>query len=283
MCLEEGPDESGKHLRRDCSCRGESAGFAHLSCLVTYAVKKNEDWDGRELDQFIEPWVVCPRCCQPYQNELSLDLADSFVTYVEETYPGDEWKLVEALIHKLDLAVGFQKAQEVACKILHTIERMKSSDTPLAPRIREIEGTVYCRLGCISFQEGTVKSARAAVKYLEKFRDISNANGSDIGVAMAEANIAFAKSKYKGESNVSKEELVANHKKLYEKFVAALGESAQHSIESGINYAGSLWSANQGVEAKKLLAELVAKSKQVHGQDHRLTKIAASMLSDMQS
>jgi hypothetical protein len=35
FCLGEEADEEGKPLVRDCSCRGDSAGFAHLSCLTT--------------------------------------------------------------------------------------------------------------------------------------------------------------------------------------------------------------------------------------------------------
>jgi len=31
ICSEEGTDESGEPLRRDCSCRGSDSGFAHLS------------------------------------------------------------------------------------------------------------------------------------------------------------------------------------------------------------------------------------------------------------
>ena len=34
FCLGEEVDEKGKPLVRNCSCRGDSAGFAHLSCLT---------------------------------------------------------------------------------------------------------------------------------------------------------------------------------------------------------------------------------------------------------
>lgn len=40
FCLEEGDDEEGKPPVRDCSCRGDSAGFAHFSCL--YKVCRTE-------------------------------------------------------------------------------------------------------------------------------------------------------------------------------------------------------------------------------------------------
>jgi len=43
ICMDEGPDRLGNPLRRECSCRGESAGWSHLSCLVEYAKKKGGD------------------------------------------------------------------------------------------------------------------------------------------------------------------------------------------------------------------------------------------------
>jgi hypothetical protein len=42
ICLDEGPDEAGKPLVRDCSCRGDTAGFAHLSCIIEYADQKSK-------------------------------------------------------------------------------------------------------------------------------------------------------------------------------------------------------------------------------------------------
>lgn len=35
ICLDTGPNEAGMPLVHDCSCCGDAAGFAHLSCIVT--------------------------------------------------------------------------------------------------------------------------------------------------------------------------------------------------------------------------------------------------------
>ena len=72
ICLEEGPDESGNGIVRDCACRGDSAGFAHLSCLIQYAEKKcHEEYallasrGGRVVDEkFKDCWRNCPICKQ---------------------------------------------------------------------------------------------------------------------------------------------------------------------------------------------------------------------------
>jgi len=70
FCLEEGPDDEGKSLVRDCSCRGDSAGFAHLSCLTKYAEQKCRAANYTDLDAFVEPWNKCNNCKQTFQNQL---------------------------------------------------------------------------------------------------------------------------------------------------------------------------------------------------------------------
>jgi len=86
ICMDEGPDDRGHPLRRDCSCRGSSAGFGHPSCVTQYAEQKFtigpscETWD---------PFIRCPNCNQNYQNELALDMADALVTFIQEKFPTD--------------------------------------------------------------------------------------------------------------------------------------------------------------------------------------------------
>jgi E3 ubiquitin-protein ligase DOA10 len=41
LCLEEGLDNSGKPLVRNCSCRG-SSGFAHISCIINFAESESK-------------------------------------------------------------------------------------------------------------------------------------------------------------------------------------------------------------------------------------------------
>ena len=66
ICLEEGPDETGAPLVRDCSCRG-SAGFAHLSCLVKYAETQSKNAFERAFESgaidyvaMVEGFKKCP-------------------------------------------------------------------------------------------------------------------------------------------------------------------------------------------------------------------------------
>jgi len=57
FCLDEGPDETGTPVVRDCSCRGNDAGYAHLSCMIKYAEQKSKSLVGKH--DFQEPWYKC--------------------------------------------------------------------------------------------------------------------------------------------------------------------------------------------------------------------------------
>ena len=89
FCLDNVGDEEGNLPVRDCSCRGDSAGFAHLSCLAKYAEQKCKEGlkdDGDTGLAFCKPWNFCNTCKQPFQNQLAVDLASAFVSFTEATY-----------------------------------------------------------------------------------------------------------------------------------------------------------------------------------------------------
>jgi hypothetical protein len=100
LCLDGGDDEAGQPLRRDCACRGTDAGFVHLSCLTNYAETKSKQ--ARDINEFVNLWETCPSFHQYYQNELAIDIASEFVSFVRRQYPrGDTLRQVEALHVKL--------------------------------------------------------------------------------------------------------------------------------------------------------------------------------------
>lgn len=104
ICLGEANDTDGQ-LRRACSCRGESAGFAHFSCLVDYARQKCKAVPDHRTGDFPTPWVFCCNCEQQFNNTLALDMANVFVSFVETTYSGsskwDKLKMLHAMLTKL--------------------------------------------------------------------------------------------------------------------------------------------------------------------------------------
>ena len=283
LCLGGGADEADESLRRDCACRGTDAGFVHLSCLTGYAETKSKQ--SRDMNEFIQSWHTCPSCQQEYQNDLAIDIATKFLSFVRRQYPDDTQRQVEALHLKLSALnkmlnrlkpVQKIEAGVTANVMLSLIDRMKEDISPLPMQYSFCEADAYNVHGRIAFDEGTGESARRALIYFEKSLQVFEAISENEGIATAKSNIAETKSKYEGDSNIK--EFLKASQKLYEMRVAEYGEGNESTIRAGKDYAIALRQANRGDEAMTLLTKLLATGMQVLGPHHSTTKGVESML-----
>lgn len=96
ICLEEEPDDEGKPPVRDCSCRGDAAGYAHLSCLTEYAKMKSMGAKGPK-DDSERAWHICPNCNTQYQNQVRIDLSSAFLAFAETAQGRDIVEIMDAL------------------------------------------------------------------------------------------------------------------------------------------------------------------------------------------
>jgi len=283
ICFGDEADEP-ELLRRDCSCRGTDAGFVHLSCLVEYAKKKNIAWDEDEvgcqdMNELTEPWRVCPNCKQDYQNTLSVDIANEFVSFVKRQHPNNMQKHAEGLYLKLWTLrkslkpVQIDEVKEVATTILEMIGQLKV-ETPMLPKIMKMEAFTHNGLGLIALREGKEESAKEALIHFEKNLELSTAINYAAGIADAEYNIALAKSKYERCDVRHNEVQLKVCQDLYESYVASYGEEHTCTINTGVQLAIVLWNANRVIEADELLTRLVTVSGRVHGPQHEATKNA---------
>lgn len=278
ICHEEGTDESEEPLRRDCSCRGSDSGFAHLSCLIENAKHRTKQWDGRDFDKLWKLWQECPGCKQRYQNELRVELATEFVSFVETNYSDNQRIYVTALYEKLLSLTNIvnlnnsarQEAKQSANKILSLVEQMKAKQDPLLNKVQLIEPKVYNCLGRIALKEATKDSFKEALSHFEKNRDLSILLGLSIEVAVAECNIIIAK-ELCGEI-ISIEKKVDLSQKLYDMRLKLNGEGALNTLDIGTILARDLMKADRLAEAESLLLKLATVSKRVHGSDHDMTK-----------
>jgi hypothetical protein len=284
LCLDGDLDDDGRPLRRDCACRGTDAGFVHLSCLANYAETKSKGWDGRDMNELVQPWETCPSCHQYYQNELAVDIASEFVSFVRRQYPDDTRRQVEALEAKLCAfdsilekltPVQKREAGVTANVLLSLIDRMKGEVSPLPRRYSHMEAFAYNVHGRIAFNEGSEESARRAVVHFEKSLPVFEAIGDDDGIVNAKRNIALAKSKY--DSGNNNEEVLKASQELYELRIVEDGDEHYYTIDAGIRYANNLRKANRQEEASELLTKLLVMSKQVFGPHHNITKHVESM------
>ena len=280
LCLDGGADEP---LRRDCACRGTDAGFVHLSCLAKYAATKSVQTS--DLNEFIEPWQICPGCHQEYQNELAIYIASKFVPFVRRQYPRDAERQLVALNLKLCALINMfphrlqpvqkREAGVTANVLLSLIDRMKGDVSSLPIRYSQIEAYAYNTHGLIALDEGTEESARRAVVHFGNELQVNEAIGDDEDIAATKGNIAIAKFIYEG-GNI--EELLKNSKELYDLRVAKYGEEDEYTIIAGKNYALRLQKVDRGDEARELLTKLLATSKRVLGPNHNTTKKVESEL-----
>ena len=88
--------------------------YSFVRCLVKYASEKSRKITHPDEGDFTEAWRECPNCNQSYVNELSAKMVNESVVFVEENYPGSQWRLVLALLLKSAPARG-----DEAAKITH--------------------------------------------------------------------------------------------------------------------------------------------------------------------
>lgn len=285
LCLDGGVDDDvGQPLQRDCACRGSDAGFVHLKCLAGFAASKSMRTN--DLNEFSEPWRVCPSCHNNYQNELRVDLATKFISFVRGKYPHNTQMRVECLYLKLvalysmrDRLIPMQKREAGVTEsvILSLIDQAKTDiSPPLMFRYSQFEAVAYSFLGCIALSEYTQESARRAVVHFENQLEVSEAIGDAEGIATVKSDIAHAKSMFEGGNN--DEERLKASQDLYKLRVIKHGEKHEYAILAGKTYAANLLKFNRGEEARELLTKLLATSKQVLGPHHNTTKRVASCI-----
>ena len=133
ICLE-GENKQDGQLSRNCACRGNSAGYVHIPCLVQYIKRKADE------DYQTESYYVCSNCSEPFKSAFALELAKAYA----ETTKGMEDCDPRRVIARLTLAMRLiksdpQKAKLVYLQLLKTVRSTTASDL--------CEYEVYCLVG----------------------------------------------------------------------------------------------------------------------------------------
>ena len=141
ICLEEGPDENGHPLMRNCACRGEASGFAHASCVAKYLAVEEKRKQVRNAED------VCKNCNQPYQGDMALAVAKARLDLVEAE--GIEHSSVGYLMEMINLA-SFQHEvgdSQEAIRILQECLSIAQSN-PTMPNSTRAEFNIMKTMGC---------------------------------------------------------------------------------------------------------------------------------------
>eukprot|EP00985_Skeletonema_marinoi_P009648 scaffold4492_cov138-Skeletonema_marinoi.AAC.3 len=285
ICLEEGLDDSGAPLVRDCSCRG-SSGFAHLPCIIQYAestLRNAQERGGAvQCSDICRGFLTCPNCNQEYQNNVKYEMTRALVACVERevtgTGHGQELLHATALTERLFQLDGNKEGDkaegdEIYGKLLALMDKMKDCDD-ISESFKAIELDIYASMCNFDFTVGTDDSLKRAEANIAKVRDICSAAGGDQMHLLTYLDAMMKDI----ESKLSGKDLQCEHVKdlnfsrqHYIDAVETLGQSDPTTIRSGVDLAAALYREDCTIEATRLLLKLVKIGRQVHGPDHNCT------------
>mmetsp|Transcript_17482 Transcript_17482/g.37791 ORF Transcript_17482/g.37791 Transcript_17482/m.37791 type:complete len:483 (-) Transcript_17482:156-1604(-) len=294
ICLQEGLNDAGQPLRRDCSCRGDSLGYAHLACLVEYADKKTYHYISEispRQNGYIDFGVLrsgyekCPCCYNAYENDLSVDMASAFVAFIEKHYPGRKpyrRNLLEALQLKLSVLsfmsartsqVQREEAKRIGRKMLRIIRELQAAapSPSEANKVARFEMAVHFMVGQIWRSEGR-EGAQRSIPMFERSRDLGIQLGETEYTPRAEFHLARAQEIVYGvdETRIARD--VETRKSFYAQQIAEFGQDATSAITAGRNLAFTLQTANRSIEALRLFKKIGGICRRVHGEEHHLTQ-----------
>ena len=303
LCLEEGPDESGKPLVRDCSCRG-SSGVAHIACIIGYAESESRQIYEREGPaKCIIPFHDCPSCKQPYQNDVRKDLAKAAVKFVESEFWGDsfrsfphEFLRMNILMNRVDTLQNEEDAadaNEIAEKFISACDRskMKLDVAGEGLRLREesrvfklLAANGYATIG--SFYRKIEGGQMRAIEFFEKARDVfktMHTTDAELGLTAIGKIISDINSELSGNVGNAKTATygVKFLRQKYLKGINLFGEKDPMVIGMGVELVYGLKVELRAIEAERFARKLVEISSRTHGADHGSTKNALLALQDI--
>ena len=290
LCLEEGPDDSGKPLVRNCSCRGTS-GFAHHSCMVKYAESKSREADqkGRDLlNEFF--FAFCPNCNQTYQGEVEYAMAEAQVKFVEREYKNDIELNLYALSYKIGSLArikGIKKNEEqyrregenICSKLLPIIEQMKQN--VVLKQDEDMKSTIaaaHYSVGQFCEQFSSKEYLEKAKKHFESGKELFDELGEGVYAVMMERKTREIEAKMSGnEPKLDTTEEITYWQNRYNQSKSS-GENDTSTIYQGVELALALFNAHHSIESERFLTKLMQICRRVHGQDHRMTKYTLEIL-----
>ena len=299
ICLEEGPDQLGKSLVRDCSCRGDTAGYAHLSCIKEFAQRKSRDLGvgvhGDDLADFPNAWQKCSHCHQPYQHELAMELSNSLLLFLDENYPLhmsplNHFRHIDALSNKISAIMSMdyrnrpdliEEGLQTSCKMWSLAQKMRLGADPTSVLVgKAYEASAHEQTGL--FMTLTKENYKEGIKHYEMARDMRlsfSFPGNESRAKVLDGTIALMKSRHDGKRDRSSvEENLKKHRDIYEDFFRDGGESSVNAMRSGMNLVDCLTRLGHGIESERLMSKLAAISLRVNGPEHDFAKKFAAGL-----
>ena len=286
ICLD-ALDENNAELQRGCACRGDDSGWAHVSCLSTYAQKRSDEAYAAKIGtasssaiEFIfameDVWLKCPTCKQKFTGNMLFDMSVAFNDTYEKralTEPRHLIALanfasviVESGVPERDKSIPIVGILTKALSIARSGETEPSSiATVLEPKILTHLFQTYMRRG----------DNDLALKYAEEIRD----HGTKTGCAGEQDLFAIGEiiNMLSGQST-NYEDMFSYALEHLKNSIEENGKDHNTTFEKVKEYATILFSCGDHSEACELLEEYIPRSRRVLGPSHPLTRNLEDML-----
>ena len=156
---------------------------------------------------------------------------------------------------------GASEGQVICSKLMFLMDGMDSV----------MKARTYYALGCFHGSSGSLKKTKAYLEIARNlFQDADDDTDSSVRDGIADIEIKL--------NGINASSDVDSLRSQYEETLAKSGRETTLTIDAGVALAKALHGSDRNIEAEKLLANLVATSRRVHGQDHHCTKSAATAL-----
>ena len=296
-------------LVRDCSCRGDSAGFAYLSCLTKYAEQKCKQAHEVDYAAFREPWKLCNNCKQPFQNQLAIDLSSACVSFTATTYghegnsKWDKLKVLTAHRMKLEALDSVNEVHKTERTMLinnmlsiinQTKKDLNMSRWIHMPKASEeyqyyrilcgnYEALAHMQIGMNLSSDTSEEGKNVVIGHFKKARAIYNLVDMKIEAQRMEDIISVYIANMQATNQQSVSPAVASSvlqtiKSTYEQYLNTQGMNSECTIDSGLAYAIFLRSANRHIEAERLAIKVATVSRRVFGPEHKYSVEADELL-----
>ena len=294
LCLEDGPDDSGKPLCRDCSCRGTS-GFAHLSCALKYAERKGKEAYETNGDLPFEHFFeTCPNCNQGYQGDVRYAFSTARIDFVEREYKNDLLSYLFALLDKLNHLTRWmikrnnslhpdeqhaREGEDICSKVLSVLasleqRTMESHETHVSAAANFVVGEFFER----------ISSLEKAKEHFIQAKDLYEELGGDesIDVTSTERKIRIVEAKICGTEvdadDMNMKEEIVHWRERYKDEIQSAGEGHLDTLNTGFLLFRALYCERNYIEAERLLSKMVNACRRVHGVEHDQTKHYSAVL-----
>jgi len=279
ICLEDGPDEGGQPIRRGCSCRND-AGFAHISCIVTYSKKRYAKiLNGRGMDGYTcrEPWTQCVNCKQDYTRYVAVDMAAEYVRNSEGD-PGGIHSTIAKLVllyALLDTDVdALEEGKELNEDVLSVLNRGSFAHARNKRTATVLEAEALTTLGnsLMRIERNKADFAKG-VELLKRACDLEKRIGNADNVQAIEERIKRFQATMYGGSDACDTAKLEMHRleKQYKEHIRRFGKGHRTTIDTASLLMVARGSFGSFFKSYDLLKETLVLSRRVLGSDHDTT------------